>query len=190
MTSFNIQTLHRVHYRARQFWAALRPKISAEERRLVEQILAANPKALAIFKGMAIADQQHAIAVLQALPRREQLAEPPPTYLALQQAALLHDTGKTLGQPLFHRVLVVLLKTFWPAGLEKLAAAPLTCPVWRRPFVINVHHPDIGADWAEQAGCARLTVTLIRSHQEKPADRPSSTGEKLHQALYEADGAN
>jgi hypothetical protein len=38
---------------------------------------------------------------------------------------------------------------------------------WRRPFVVHARHPELGARWAEEAGCSSLTVALIRRHQEQ-----------------------
>jgi hypothetical protein len=171
-------------YRAKQFFSSLRPSISAAELRLVETALGENPSTLTLFQRMSRSDQKHAIAVLQTLLDRGE------EHPALQQAALLHDVGKALGQPILHRVIIVLLQAFWPAALAKLADAPLTCPAWRRPFVINQQHPQIGASWAEEAGGDPLAVTLIRTHQQKPVALPTNLRERLHQLLYEADGMN
>ncbi|OQY26479.1 MAG: hypothetical protein B6243_14220, partial [Anaerolineaceae bacterium 4572_5.2] len=134
----------------------LRPGVSTEDLALAKSLLGENSPAMALFLRMSAADQQHAIAVLQSL--RDRGEDHPP----LLQAALLHDVGKAMGQPLFHRVAIVLLQTFWPAALVKLADAPLNnCPVWRRPFVVHAQHPQIGADWAKEASCNSMTVALI-----------------------------
>lgn len=171
-------------YRAKQFFAALKPSISAEDRRLVESVFETNKPALALFKHMSVVDQQHAIAVLRTLLACGQ------DHRVLQQAALLHDVGKVIGQPLIYRVAIVLLNAFWPAGLGKLARGALTCVAWRRPFVVHAQHPQIGATWAQEAGCSEAVVTLIRIHQKKPLDHPKTLLENWHQALYEADNAN
>jgi hypothetical protein len=171
-------------YRARQFFAMLKPRVSAADRALVESVFESNRAALALFERMRPADQQHAIAVLRTV--RQQTAIHP----ALAQAALLHDVGKGLGQPLFYRVAIVLLNHFWPAGLARLAQGSLTGPRWRRPFVVHARHPEIGADWAEAAGCEPLTVELIRRHQQPPAKPATTLFDQLHQALVEADDRN
>jgi hypothetical protein len=38
---------------------------------------------------------------------------------------------------------------------------------WRRPFVVHAWHPEVGARWAQEAGCSALTVALIRRHQDQ-----------------------
>ncbi len=176
--------LKAAHYRARQFFAALHPSITPEDWLLVTSVLQQNPSALSLFQRMPRSDQQHAIAVLQTLHQQGH------THPALQQAALLHDVGKALGQPLVYRVLVVLLKSLWPAALAKLSNAPLDSPAWQRPFVVNAHHPQIGADWARNAGCDALTVTLIKMHRQLPANHNTTLLETLHRQLYKADNRN
>ncbi|MFQ5578260.1 MAG: hypothetical protein ACE5G8_14865 [Anaerolineae bacterium] len=176
--------LHAARYRVRQVLAWLRPAMSAPEWERVHAVLGHSSPALALFYRMMPADRRHAVAVLQTLTRRG-YAHP-----ALQQAALLHDVGKSLGQPLPHRGLIVLLKAFWPAALNRLANAPLNCPGWRRPFVIHARHADIGAAWAKEAGCLPLAVTLIQRHQQQPPNRPATLAQTLHRQLYRADGEN
>jgi len=172
-------------YRAHQFFTALKPSLSAQDQAMVRSVFSEHRQALGLFERMAAADQQHAIAVLQTLLARGE------DHQALQQAALLHDAGKALGQPLIYRVAVVLLAVFWPAGLRQLAQVPLaTCPIWRKPFVVHAQHPQIGAAWAREAGCSDLTVALIERHQEKPPQHPKTLEEQLQKALYEADGGN
>jgi hypothetical protein len=97
-------------------------------------------------------DQRHAVAVARTL-RRAGYDHP-----ALLQAALLHDVAKSMGQPIIHRVLIVLLKAFWPSALCRLgqpSGQPSSFPWWRRPFIIYAHHPAIGAAWTEEVGCDR-----------------------------------
>jgi hypothetical protein len=172
-------------YRSRQFLEMLRPVVSTDDLALAKLVFGKNSAAMALFLRMNAADQQHAIAVLQTLRRKGE------DHPALLQAALLHDAGKAMGQPLLYRIAIVLLQTFWPAALVNLANAPLnTCPAWRRPFVIHAQHPKIGAAWAEEAGCNSMTIALIERHQEKPALLPDSLLDKLRQSLYEADETN
>lgn len=179
-----INVIGLAHYRAKQFFAALKPSISGEDWQLVELVFQENASALALFRYMSTADQQHAITVLRTLLLQGK------DHWALQQAALLHDVGKVSGQPLIYRVVIVLLNAFWPAGLGKLAQGSLTCAAWRKPFVVHAQHPQIGATWAQEAGCSEAVVTLIRIHQKKPPDHPKTLLENWHQALYEADSAN
>lgn len=173
-----------VRYRAKQFFGRLWPQISSDDQKLVASVFNGNAQAQALFERMSVGDQQHAIAVLRSILTQGD------TQIALQQAALLHDVGKAMGQPLLHRVVIVLLEVFWSPGLVYLSQADLSCATWRRPFVVHAQHPKIGAVWAEQAGCKDMAVQLIERHQEPPANQPQTQIERLHKVLYEADGAN
>jgi hypothetical protein len=117
------------------------------------------------------------------------------------QAALLHDAGKSLGQPLFHRVTIVLLESFWPAALVRLGTVPapdredLEITIrqiswWRRPFAVHRYHPEIGAAWAHKAGCHHLVTQLILKHQDKPAGEADRPEVNLLAALQWADNKN
>ncbi len=176
--------LAHARYRTAQFFRAVFATISDDDIALVADLLGQNPAALKLFQRMSTPDRRHGIAVAKTL-----LADGH-TDAALLQAALLHDVGKAMGQPLIHRVLVVVLRRTSPALLNRLASAPLDCARWRRPFVINARHPDIGAQWAHEAGCSATVAQLIARHQQKPAARPDSAIEKLHAALYAADNKN
>jgi hypothetical protein len=74
----------------------------------------------------------------------------------LLTAALLHDVGKVL----------------FPISI-------------RRPFVVAAHHPEWGADLAEQAFASPRIVELIRRHQDFPA-----FDDQLLVALQAADDKN
>jgi len=176
--------LHAIRYRAGQFFAALRPALSAEDWAQVKAVLGRDTPALSLFRRMSAPDRRHAVAVLRAV---RQAGEDHP---ALLQAALLHDVGKSLGQPLLHRVVIVLLNAFWPAALTTLSDAPLTTARWRRPFVVHARHSEIGARWAAEAGCHPLAVALIRRHQQPPPAEPLTLPDRLHRVLYRADGLN
>jgi hypothetical protein len=128
-------------------------------------------------------DQRHALAVARTL----RLAGY--DNLALMQAALLHDVGKSMGQPIIHRVLIVLLEAFWPTVLQRLSA-PGEASWWRRPFVIHAQHAAVGAAWAKEAGCASLAVSLIAKHEHVVAPESTSEAEKLLAALQWADDLN
>jgi hypothetical protein len=148
-------------------------------------------------------DQRHALAVTRSL---QQAGYNQP---ALLQAALLHDVAKSLGQPILHRVAIVLLKAFWPAALARISE-PAHQPVAHeqtahqpsflqlrsgqafilQPFVVHAHHPAIGAAWAEAAGCEPLAVKLIARHQERLNGEPVGEEEKLLAALQWADNLN
>lgn len=140
-------------YRLRQFWLATTARISAGERQAARRLL--GPAASDLFERMPRADQRHGLDVMQALAAA---GEREPAVLA---AALLHDAGKAgAGLTVWHRTAIVLLGRWWPAGLARLAAPA----GWRRPFWAHLRHAELGAQAAEAAGCAELTVWLIRHH--------------------------
>ena len=191
---------HPALYRAYQFFAALKAMLSfragggrggltTEDESLFTSILQ-TPSQQQLFARMSPNDRRHALAVVRTL----QAAGYHQT--ALMQAALLHDVGKSMGQPLIHRVLIVLLEAFWPAALERLSGVSAVHPSiqkvswWRRPFVIHAQHPAIGATWAEEAACEPLAVRLIGRHQEVLGAEPVSEEEKLLVALQWADDLN
>jgi hypothetical protein len=164
-------------YRVWQFFAATLARLSDDDRQLVHTMLGqVGPEAENLFYRMGRNDQRHAVAVLRSLLHEGY------QHLPLSQAALLHDVGKTMGQPLLYRVAVVLLRAFAPRWLERLAQGPgrpmvaelRQVPYWRRPFVVHVLHPEIGASLAAAAGCGPLAVELILFHQLKPPDTPRS----------------
>ncbi len=194
--------MHPLFYRPFQFFAALKPLIlglkindSANELILVKAILPLPPQ-ISLFNDMSPNDQRHAIAVARTLQQTEY------NNVALLQAALLHDVAKSLGQPIIHRVLIVLLESFtpailtwlsFPASLKKtgsnLESTIRQISWWQRPFVIHAHHPSIGAAWAQAVACEPLAIRLIACHQEK-LTAIFSEEDKLLVALQWADNLN
>ena len=188
-------TLHPARYRVHQFFLAVRAYLPVwaggfqsglthSDASLVKQALT-TPAQQQLFNRMPPNDQRHALAVARILQQAGH------TDSALMQAALLHDVGKSLGQPLFYRVLIVLFEAFWPAALTWLSRdttrtlAMSKIGWWRRPFVIHAHHPALGATWAKSAGCEAEAVRLIAGHEEK-----ANPQDKLLLALQWADNLN
>ena len=185
-------------YRASQFFAAVRAVLmdrdgltSADEA-LIASILTA-PAQQNLFARMSPNDRHHALAVVRTLQEAGYEQTP------LLQAALLHDVAKSMGQPIIHRVIIVLLEAFWPAALERLSNpasqqmakdSSSFIPSWRRPFFIHAHHPAIGAAWAKEAACEPLAVNLIARHQERLTDEPAGEEENLLAILQWADNLN
>ena len=195
------KTTHPARYRVYQFFIALkaglpswtggvRGSLTAADEALVTSILATALQQR-LFDRMPPNDQQHALAVVRTLQQAGYQQR------VLMQAALLHDVGKSMGQPLIHRVLIVLFEAFWPSALSWLSGETTGRPLsvewaswWRRPFVIHAQHAQIGATWAEEAGCELAVVRLIARHQDILPVEPTEEEEKLLFTLQWADDLN
>jgi hypothetical protein len=179
-------------YRVRQFLDALAARIDEDDEQELARLL--TPPQRELFRRMAPNDQRHALNVCATL---HQAGYDDPDLL---KAALLHDAGKAAGRIwLWQRTLIVLLRRWAPHVLRWLARGdcPAKAPWWRRGFVVNRLHPQLGAQWAAQTGCLPTTVALIRRHQDPlqvpPLEaRPEEKDyqERLLVALQWADGVN
>ena len=140
------------------------------------------PEQLALFRRMSTADQAHSLRVYQwLLAHGHQQTD-------LLTAGLLHDCGKSAAHlAVWQRTLKVLLKKLAPDRWRKLSA-PVPADDWRYPFYILAEHPQIGAQWAQEAGCSSLTCWLIANHEKDiPSDHPNTP---LLQALQQADASS
>ncbi|MCB0078875.1 MAG: hypothetical protein KDD73_15795 [Anaerolineales bacterium] len=165
-------------YRLRQVLERYRGRpLDDEARQWVAQRLSHAQQAL--FYAQEIADQRHALTVAQTLLTQGERDE------RLLQAALLHDSGKAPGVPLFYRTLLVLGQRFAPARLARLNPDHAG---WLAPLARAVHHPALGAALAAQAGSAEDVVAFIAHHQ---AATPPLRAElqRLHAALQAVDDA-
>lgn len=152
---------------------------------MVERILP--PAAQALFWRMLPGDQRHSLAVLRTLMRWGE------THPALLQAALLHDVGKAAAPlSLWERALVVVGRALCPRPWRSALARWPLLRRWAARVRRYQAHPEIGAVWAEEAGCDPLAVALIRRHQEEldPADGEESLETQLLRRLQQADREN
>jgi hypothetical protein len=150
--------LRRVSHRVRQFFGALRPHVSPDERDDAYRWLTEPQRA--VFESMMLRDQQHGIVVL----RRVRAASPGDDP-ALFAAALLHDCGK--GRiALWQRIAHVLMSAVAP-GLGARIASEHGAD-WRRAFWRLREHPRLGAEMAAAAGAEAETVRFIRE-QDAPS---------------------
>jgi len=199
------KTLPPAFYRVFQFFVAIKAalpawaggikgKLTTTDRALLVSILT-NSSQQRLFDRMPPNDRRHAIAVARTLQ------EAGHNQPALLQAALLHDAGKSMGQPISHRVLIVLFEAFWPAALQRLSTLGSSesgihnsvinsVPFWRRPFVIHAQHPAIGAAWAEAVDCEPVAIELIARHQDQLTGQPTNVIDELLAVLQWADDLN
>jgi len=150
--------MRRASHRVRQFFGALQPRVTADERARAYTYL--NEGQRRIFESMTLRDQQHGIVVCRRV-------EAGGGDAALMTAALLHDCGKgrvTLWQRVGHVVLGALapgLRT--RVGREHGAA-------WRQAFWRLLHHPEIGASMIAETGADADVVRMIREQDAVSAD--------------------
>jgi hypothetical protein len=129
--------------------------------RLAQQVLANGTYEL--FTRMAVGDQLHAVKVLRELRRMGHISPD------LEQAALLHDVGKSGGRlTLPYRVAIVLLRAMWPGLLRRLAVDDPQS--WRYPFAAHLEHAERGARLCWMTGCSPTVVALVRYHDASSPD--------------------
>ena len=152
--------LSRAWHRIRQFFGALRSRVTAGEREEAYRWL--TPAERALFEAMMLRDQEHGIVVLGRV-RRASAGDDPPLFAA----ALLHDSGK--GRvALWQRTAHVMLNAAAP-GLDARIASEAGAD-WRRAFWRLRYHPDIGAELAARAGADPEVVRLIREQEAASPD--------------------
>lgn len=175
---------HRMRYRVEQFGASLWPTVSPQE---IDQATAwLTPAGFELFQRMIPRDQRHSFDVASRLRSAGH------DQSDLLAAALLHDAAKTTlpGRrlKLVHRVAVVLMEAARPGWVAQVARAEMDD--WRYPFYLHVHHPKLGAQLAEEAGCSQLTVQLICRHQVKLDTPPENEVDQMLLWLQAADDAS
>jgi hypothetical protein len=170
--------MNQAYHRVNQFFLYLRARITPEEEARVASILP--PKLLPLFKRQSPGEQKHSLKLMLWLAEKE------PHQTELLQAALLHDSGKSLAPiNLVERVEAVLVRWLLPGPYARWAQAEPRG--WRKPFVTAVNHPEWGAKQAAQAGAPELVVNLIRRHQEDMSTPPLTEEDRLLDLLQQAE---
>jgi putative nucleotidyltransferase with HDIG domain len=145
--------------RVGQFWRHASARVTPEERATAERIL--GPLA-PFFLKLPVNDQRHGLDVLKTVTRLE--AEP---SQLLQQAALLHDMGKSEAHfSVIERSLTVFLLSVSPGILRTLQRSR---PAFARRYGIYADHARIGAEQLRAAGAADLAAIVAEHHATHPA---------------------
>lgn len=160
-------------HRVRQFAAHVRARVGDEETALAHRILPRH--AAPLFDGMPVGDRRHALDVVHRLLAA---GHDDPDLLS---AALLHDAAKGHRMRLWHRVAGVLLEALAPSSLRRLASEDPGS--WRHPFHLYLHHAELSAELARDAGCSDRAAAFIRG-------TASSADVRLERALQAADDAS
>ncbi len=176
----------RARYRAGQFLRGFRATVTPADLAAVGDLLP--PAAAALFLRMPTDAQAHSLRVLRDLLAS---GEAPPDLLA---AALLHDVGKVAANDagaylgLWLRGPLVLLEAWRPHWLAA-SASPVPGRSLRYALHVHLHHAQIGARWAAEAGCTPYTCRLIAHHQDHGALQSAQFQHDLARLQW-ADGRN
>jgi len=181
-----VQWWRKLGYRVGQFLRGLLAGVREEDEAPALAVL--SPAAMMLFQRMPADAQRHSLRVLQTL----QQDAPVPVELAV--AALLHDVGKVAARDagaylgLWLRGPMVLTEAVAPNLLVRLADA-LPSSSLRYALYVQLHHPEIGAAWAQAAGASVVACWLIAEHQNK-VERAETPEAALLARLQAADDQN
>jgi hypothetical protein len=168
-----------VRYRFEQFLRAVTARHAISEQRIEKAARSLTPEAQALFAQQAPQDQRHALAVYETLRREGH------NHQDLLAAALLHDVGKAAARlPAWQRGLLVLAERFVPGVLDHAIRGRNG-----NALAHYARHAEIGARWAEEAGCSPLTVVLILRHEDQ-LETCQTEEDRLLFTLQAADSAN
>lgn len=167
-------------YRVQQFARAIRTlPLSPTENKRVRDFL--GDRAFALYQTMPRGDQRHALNIFDGLLAQGFRDRP------LLEAALLHDVAKrNLG--VGYRTGVILLNNVSPDALARVARDNPND--WRYPFYVSLHHPEMGAQLAAQAGIVEPTLTLMRAHQDRASQFEDAQLAEWHRVLKVLDDVN
>ena len=147
--------LHRVG----QFWRHASASVSDDEQAHAARVL--GPELTPLFLELPVNDRRHGLDVLETVCRLH--TEPD---IVLQQAALVHDAGKSgAGFSVIDRSLTVLLKATWPALLSLLSRLR---PGFAERLRVYEEHATIGAERLRRLGAARLADIVAEHHDRLP----------------------
>lgn len=157
-------------HRIKQAFAALTATITQEDRAFVEIYL--NFDAQALFWGMNVPDQRHALNVAYTALR---LAKDHPTIntALLIKCALLHDVGKIKGDiSTFDKILAVIGDKLLYKKTKKWARLGRGSKLSniRHALYIYFNHGDRSAAMLQEIGESNLVIEIVAKHHKTPAD--------------------
>jgi len=159
--------------RVGQFWRHASARVTPQESATAERIL--GPLA-PLFLALPVNDQRHGLDVLETVIQLERQ----PTQL-LQQAALLHDLGKSDAHfSVIERSVTVFLRAVSPKTLQALQRSR---PAFARRYGIYADHARIGAERLRAAGATELAAIVAEHHATQPHS-------EVTRRLQRADGRN
>jgi putative nucleotidyltransferase with HDIG domain len=145
-------------HRVGQFWRHASASVTPQERANAERVLG---QLAILFFELPVNDQRHGLDVLKTLTQ----LEGQPSQL-LQQAALLHDLGKSEAHfSVIERSLTVFLRAVSPKTLKALQRSR---PEFARRHRIYGDHARIGAERLRAAGAAELAAIVAEHHAKAP----------------------
>jgi len=152
-------TVQPVLRRVGQFWRHSSARVSSAENARATEIL--GPRLAPFFFALPVNDRRHGLDVLETI-EREGVAAP----ALLQQAALLHDTGKADARlSVVERSLTVFLNRFSPSMLAGLLRIR---PGFRRRYQSYRDHAGLGAARLRAVGATELAAVVEEHHAEHP----------------------
>jgi hypothetical protein len=114
-----------------------------------------------VFFELPVNDQRHGLDVLTTVRR----LEPSPSRL-LQQAALVHDSGKGgVHFSIIDRSLSVFLEAASPRLLQVMLHAR---PAFARRYAVYKNHAQLGATRLQALGAADLAAVVAEHHASQP----------------------
>ena len=157
--------------RIRQFFHAVFANVSAEDRAFLEEKL--NRGQQALFFGMSVPDQCHALRTAQTAISLAGNAEGKVDFPLLTRCALLHDIGRRDGEfGIFWKCFAVLFADLFPSQAQDYGDGVHGDGVLHRKMRVYYHHAEIGAAMLLQEGFAAEAEIVHRHHKAPAEDDP------------------
>ena len=155
----------RIFYRIKQFFRALSPRITEEDKAFVRQYL--NIEEAALFDNLTRYQKKHSLAVakkmLEVVRGSEEVDEK-----GAVKFSLLHDIGKSAVRfSLFDLVILVIFRKLFRGLYNKLAKkGEGSSSLILRKFYVHKFHGIIGAELLRRAGVSEKIADLVENHDK------------------------